>query len=50
MSIILEDNLPIVGANAPTKMGAWVQKCTHGKCTHGKSKCTHAGARVVFAL
>ena len=25
-----------------------VQKCTLGKCTHGKLKCTHAGARVVF--
>ncbi len=27
---------------------SWVQKCTHGKCIHGKLKCTYAGARVVF--
>ncbi len=27
-----------------------MQKCTHGKCTHGKSKCTHAGARYVLRL
>ena len=30
-----------MGANAPTRMGAWVQKCTHGKWTH-------AEARVVY--